>query len=95
MILLACACRYENENRTEEAAIVSKLIHEEEADEIRDMMVFNQSITSTILNLLQFNYSLFFLLLSFFFSSLPNLADSLTLSTCISSLLVISFERVG
>ena len=28
--------KYENENRTEEAAIVSKLIHEEEADEIRE-----------------------------------------------------------
>ena len=28
--------KYESENRIEEAAIVSKLIHEEEADEIRE-----------------------------------------------------------
>jgi hypothetical protein len=28
--------KYESENRTEEAAIVSKLISEEEADEIRE-----------------------------------------------------------
>ena len=28
--------KYESENRTEEVAIVSKLIHEEEADEIRE-----------------------------------------------------------
>jgi hypothetical protein len=28
--------KYESENRTEEAAIISKLIHEEEADEIRE-----------------------------------------------------------
>ena len=34
--LLYLRSKYENENRTEEAAIVSKLIHEEEADEIRE-----------------------------------------------------------
>ena len=34
--LLYLRTKYENENRTEEAAIVSKLIHEEEADEIRE-----------------------------------------------------------
>jgi hypothetical protein len=34
--LLYLHSKYENENRTEEAAIVSKLIHEEEADEIRE-----------------------------------------------------------
>ena len=31
--LLYLRSKYENENRTEEAAIVSKLIHEEEAEE--------------------------------------------------------------
>jgi hypothetical protein len=36
--------KFESENRTEEAAIVSKLIHEEEADEVREYMVFNQFI---------------------------------------------------
>ena len=34
--LLYLRSKYENENRTEEGAIVSKLIHEEEADEIRE-----------------------------------------------------------
>ena len=34
--LLYLRTKYESENRTEEAAIVSKLIHEEEADEIRE-----------------------------------------------------------
>ena len=34
--LLYLRTKYENENRIEEAAIVSKLIHEEEADEIRE-----------------------------------------------------------
>ena len=34
--LLYLRTTFESENRTEEAAIVSKLIHEEEADEIRE-----------------------------------------------------------
>jgi hypothetical protein len=34
--LLYLRTKYESENRAEEAAIVSKLIHEEEADEIRE-----------------------------------------------------------
>jgi hypothetical protein len=34
--LLYLRTKYESENRTEEAAVVSKLIHEEEADEIRE-----------------------------------------------------------
>jgi hypothetical protein len=34
--LLHLRTKYESENRSEEAAIVSKLIHEEEADEIRE-----------------------------------------------------------
>jgi hypothetical protein len=34
--LLYLRSKYENENRTEEGAIVSKLIHEEEAEEIRE-----------------------------------------------------------
>jgi hypothetical protein len=34
--LLYLRTKYERENRTEEAAIVSKLISEEEADEIRE-----------------------------------------------------------
>jgi hypothetical protein len=34
--LLHLRAKYESENRIEEAAIVSKLIHEEEADEIRE-----------------------------------------------------------
>jgi hypothetical protein len=34
--LLYLRSKYENENRTEEAAIVSELISEEEADEIRE-----------------------------------------------------------
>ena len=34
--LLYLRSKYENENRTEEAAIVSNLMHEEEADEIRE-----------------------------------------------------------
>ena len=34
--LLYLRTKYESENRTEEAAIVSKLIHEEEADETRE-----------------------------------------------------------
>ena len=34
--LLYLRSKYGNENRTEEGAIVSKLIHEEEADEIRE-----------------------------------------------------------
>jgi hypothetical protein len=34
--LLYLRTKYEKENRAEEAAIVSKLIHEEEADEIRE-----------------------------------------------------------
>ena len=34
--LLYLRTKYESENRTEEAAIVSKLIHDEEADEIRE-----------------------------------------------------------
>jgi hypothetical protein len=34
--LLYLRTKYESENRTEEAAIVTKLIHEEEADEIRE-----------------------------------------------------------
>ena len=34
--LLYLRTKYESENRIEEAAIVSKLIHEEEADEIRE-----------------------------------------------------------
>lgn len=34
--LLYLRSKYENEKRTEEAANVSKLIHEEEADEIRE-----------------------------------------------------------
>jgi hypothetical protein len=34
--LLYIRTKYESENRTEEAAIVSKLIHEEEADETRE-----------------------------------------------------------
>ena len=34
--LLYLRTKYESENRSEEAAIVSKLIHEEEADEIRE-----------------------------------------------------------
>lgn len=34
--LLYLRSKYENENRTEEGAIVSKLIHVEEAEEIRE-----------------------------------------------------------
>ena len=34
--LLCLRTKYESENRIEEAAIVSKLIHEEESDEIRE-----------------------------------------------------------
>lgn len=34
--LLYLRTKYESENRIEEAAIVSKLIHEEESDEIRE-----------------------------------------------------------
>jgi len=34
--LLYLRTKYENENRAEEAAIVSKLIHEEEAEETRE-----------------------------------------------------------
>jgi hypothetical protein len=34
--LLYLRTKYESENRAEEVAIVSKLIHEEEADEIRE-----------------------------------------------------------
>ena len=34
--LLYLRTKYESENLTEEAAIVTKLIHEEEADEIRE-----------------------------------------------------------
>ena len=34
--LLYLRSKYEKENRTEEGAIVSKLIHEEEAEEIRE-----------------------------------------------------------
>ena len=34
--LLYLRTKYESENRTEEGAIVSKLIHEEEADETRE-----------------------------------------------------------
>jgi hypothetical protein len=34
--LLYLRTKYESENRIEEAAIISKLIHEEEADEIRE-----------------------------------------------------------
>ena len=34
--LLYLRTKYEKENRAEEAAIVSKLIHEEEADEIKE-----------------------------------------------------------
>ena len=34
--LLYLRTKYESENRTEEAAIVTKLIHEEEADKIRE-----------------------------------------------------------
>ena len=34
--LLYLRTKYESENRTEEAAIVTKLIHDEEADEIRE-----------------------------------------------------------
>jgi hypothetical protein len=34
--LLYLRTKYESENRTEEAAIVSKLVHEEEADETRE-----------------------------------------------------------
>ena len=34
--LLYLRTKYERENRTEEAAIVSKLISEEEADEVRE-----------------------------------------------------------
>ena len=34
--LLYLRSKFESENRSEEAAIVSKLIHEEEADEIRE-----------------------------------------------------------
>jgi hypothetical protein len=34
--LLYLRGKYENEDRTEEAAIVSRLIHEEEADETRE-----------------------------------------------------------
>jgi hypothetical protein len=43
--LLYLRTKYESENRAEEAAIVSKLIHEKKLMKSRNMMVFNQFIT--------------------------------------------------